>query len=110
MRFSISAATIAFLSCADVISGYVPIYRDTLARQQQRRQSATKPLQGYAFLYFTGNTVAAENIYLPASKGNVALHWSELNSGKPILKSSFGTKGLRDPFILRSQDGKKSIS
>ncbi|EPE30232.1 Arabinanase/levansucrase/invertase [Glarea lozoyensis ATCC 20868] len=107
MRSPISAAVIAFLSCADVSSGYVPTYRDALAQQQQRRQSVTKPLQGYAFLYFTGNTVAGENIYLAASKGNDALQWSELNSGKPILKSSFGTKGLRDPFILRSQDGKK---
>jgi hypothetical protein len=43
------------------------------------------PLEGYAFLYFTGSTSAGENIYLAASTGNNALNWTELNGGQPIL-------------------------
>lgn len=57
------------------------------------------------FAYFTGNTVEGEKIYFAASNGNDALHWQELNAGQPALSSTMGTKGLRDPFIMRSVDG-----
>jgi hypothetical protein len=63
--------------------------------------------EGYAFAYFTGNDVAGENIYMAASRGNNALKWDELNGGQPVLKSGLGTKGLRDPFIIRSPEGDK---
>ncbi|KAK2594083.1 hypothetical protein QQS21_008186 [Conoideocrella luteorostrata] len=62
-------------------------------------------LKGYVFAYFTGNTIDREKIYLAASEGNDALNWVELNGGKPILASSQGTRGLRDPFIIRSHTG-----
>ena len=64
-------------------------------------------LEGYAFAYFTGNTREGENIYFAASKGNDALQWQELNGGQPAIRSSEGTKGLRDPFIIRSHEGDK---
>ncbi|MFE4833362.1 immunoglobulin-like domain-containing protein [Arthrobacter sp. NPDC056691] len=63
--------------------------------------------EGYAFAYFTGNDLAGENIYMAASRGNDALKWDELNGGNPVLKSGLGTKGLRDPFIIRSPEGDK---
>ncbi|KAF1972079.1 Arabinanase/levansucrase/invertase [Bimuria novae-zelandiae CBS 107.79] len=63
--------------------------------------------EGYAFLYFTGNTKAGENIYLAASQGNNALNWTEFNNGQPIVTSTKGTKGLRDPFVIRSVEGDK---
>jgi hypothetical protein len=66
---------------------------------------AADDLAGYAFLYFTGNSRDGENIYIAASNGNNALSWTELNGGQPILRSTQGTKGLRDPFIIRSPDG-----
>jgi len=59
----------------------------------------------YMFAYFTGNTVAGEKISFAASTGDDALHWSELNGGRPVLSSTLGTTGLRDPFIMRSHDG-----
>ncbi|KAH6629264.1 glycosyl hydrolase [Boeremia exigua] len=65
------------------------------------------PFEGYVFAYFTNNTRAGENIYLAASNGNNALSWRELNNGQPILRSTQGTKGLRDPFLIRSPDGGK---
>ena len=64
-------------------------------------------LEGYAFAYFTGNSREGENIYFAASKGNDALQWQELNGGQPAIRSSEGTKGLRDPFIIRSHEGDK---
>ncbi|PZD23804.1 XynB, Beta-xylosidase, partial [Pyrenophora tritici-repentis] len=63
--------------------------------------------EGYAFTYFTGNSIAGEKIYIAASNGNNALDWTELNGGQPILTSTMGTKGLRDPFVMRSVEGDK---
>ncbi|TGJ88510.1 hypothetical protein E0Z10_g258 [Xylaria hypoxylon] len=71
------------------------------------RCAATDAYEGYAFAYFTGSSRAGENIYIAASNGNDALNWVELNGGQPVLTSTAGTKGLRDPFILRSHDGSK---
>ncbi|KAJ4369574.1 hypothetical protein N0V83_005336 [Neocucurbitaria cava] len=62
---------------------------------------------GYVFAYFTNNTRAGEQIYLAASNGNNALDWTELNNGQPILTSTKGTTGLRDPFLMRSHEGDK---
>ncbi|KAF2759572.1 Arabinanase/levansucrase/invertase [Pseudovirgaria hyperparasitica] len=62
---------------------------------------------GYAFAYFTGNSKEGENIFFAATNGNNALDWRELNNGQPALTSSMGTKGLRDPFIIRSAEGDK---
>jgi len=63
------------------------------------------PFEGYVFAYFTGDSVAGEKIYLAASNGNNALDWGELNGGQPVLTSTMGTKGLRDPFLIRSPEG-----
>ncbi|CAO2653392.1 Nn.00g028030.m01.CDS01 [Neocucurbitaria sp. VM-36] len=63
--------------------------------------------EGYVFAYFTNNTRAGEQIYLAASNGNNALNWTELNNGQPILTSTKGTTGLRDPFLIRSHEGDK---
>ncbi|GAA1703702.1 hypothetical protein GCM10009745_58980 [Kribbella yunnanensis] len=66
---------------------------------------AAAPYVGYVFSYFTGNSVAGEKIYFAASRGNTALKWDELNNGQPVLESTKGTLGLRDPFLIRSPDG-----
>ncbi|NYD77119.1 immunoglobulin-like domain-containing protein [Arthrobacter cupressi] len=82
-------------------------------KEQKRFRVTVLPLpkaeakEGYAFAYFTGNDLAGENIYMAASRGNDALKWDELNGGKPVLNSSLGTKGLRDPFVIRSPEGDK---
>ncbi|SER64361.1 family 43 glycosylhydrolase [Lentzea albida] len=65
-----------------------------------------EPLAGYGFFYFTGeSSPIGEQIYAAASNGNNPLDFSEVNGGRPILKSSLGELGVRDPFILRSPDG-----
>ncbi|EEY15574.1 endo-1,4-beta-xylanase [Verticillium alfalfae VaMs.102] len=61
--------------------------------------------EAYAFSYFTGSSLEGENIFFAASNGNDALSWQELNGGQPVLRSKYGTKGLRDPFIIRSPEG-----
>ena len=60
----------------------------------------------YLFAYFKGDPLPdGEQIYFAISKDG--FHWTDLNSGKPILTSTLGDKGLRDPFILRSHDDSK---
>jgi hypothetical protein len=61
---------------------------------------------GYLFVTFTnGGGGMAEQIYFGLSKDG--RNWQALNSGKPVLVSTLGEKGVRDPYILRSADGKK---
>ncbi|MFF4213901.1 family 43 glycosylhydrolase [Streptomyces sp. NPDC001796] len=63
---------------------------------------------GYLFAYFTGEgTADGEQIRYALSRGNDPLHWRELNGGKPVLTSTIGEKGLRDPFVIRSPKGDK---
>lgn len=67
-----------------------------------RKQAYT----GYAMSYFTGEgTADGEQIRMALSRGGDALHWQELNGGKPVLTSDLGTEGLRDPFVIRSPEG-----
>ena len=63
---------------------------------------------GYLFAYFTGEgTSDGEQIRYALSRGNDPLHWRELNAGRPVLTSTIGEKGLRDPFVIRSPKGDK---
>jgi hypothetical protein len=63
---------------------------------------------GYLFAYFTGEgTADGEQVRYALSRGNDPLHWRELNQGKPVLTSTTGEKGLRDPFVIRSPKGDK---
>ncbi len=60
----------------------------------------------YLFAYFKGEGLAqGEQIYFAISQDG--LHWTDLNEGNPVLTSTLGEKGLRDPFIMRSADGSK---
>lgn len=65
----------------------------------------TEPYEAYVWAYFTGDTGDSERICLAVSEGNDALSWRTLNGGRPLFTSAYGTGGLRDPFIMRKQDG-----
>jgi hypothetical protein len=61
---------------------------------------------GYLFVSFTGeNTADGEQVYFALSQGNDPLRWRELGGGLPVLRSAVGTKGVRDPFVIRSPRG-----
>ncbi|WP_343525536.1 family 43 glycosylhydrolase [Sphingomonas sp.] len=63
------------------------------------------PNAAYLFVYFTENTIEGEKLRFAVSDGNNALQWKTLNDGQPVLQSTEGTRGLRDPFIMRSAEG-----
>ncbi len=102
-------------------SGSEPVHVGLTAKVSAGRDSVTRrftatvvpkpvqePLAGYSFFYFTGEgTSDGEQIYSALSRGNDPLNFTELNNGRPVLKSSLGELGVRDPFILRSPDGDK---
>jgi hypothetical protein len=61
---------------------------------------------GYLFVYFTGEgTANGEQVYFALSRGNNPLSFQQLNGGQPVLSSTVGTTGVRDPFIIRSPAG-----
>lgn len=69
---------------------------------------AKEEYAGYLFSYFTGEgTPDGEQVYFALSEGNDPLRWKELNGGKPVLTSTMGEKGVRDPFLIRSPEGDK---
>ncbi len=70
--------------------------------------STQQPYGGYLFAYFTGeDTADGEQVRFAVSRGNDPLHWKELNGGRPVLTSTLGERGVRDPFLVRSPDGEK---
>jgi hypothetical protein len=62
--------------------------------------------QGYLFVTFKGEqSPTTEQIYFLASRDG--RKWEALNNADPVLVSKVGEKGVRDPYLLRSHDGKK---
>lgn len=63
------------------------------------------PDAGYAAAYFRSDS--DEKIYQAATSGNDFFTFSPVNGGAAVVTSTTDTKGLRDPYILRSHDGDK---
>lgn len=66
-------------------------------------QAAVGPFTGYLMAHFTGESATGEQIYLAHSDDG--LHWTDLNNGAPVLISTVGTRGVRDPAVVRSPAG-----
>ena len=61
---------------------------------------------GYLFVTFRGEaSPMTEQIYFMLSENG--RDWKALHDAEPVLVSTLGEKGVRDPFILRSHDNKK---
>ncbi|WP_328767168.1 glycoside hydrolase family 43 protein [Streptomyces sp. NBC_00286] len=67
------------------------------------RAAAADP--GYLMVHFTGEGSANQQMYL--SHSTDGLRWNDLNGGGMVLRSTVGTKGVRDPALVRSPDGSK---
>ncbi|MGN0162160.1 MAG: LamG-like jellyroll fold domain-containing protein, partial [Candidatus Ornithomonoglobus sp.] len=63
-------------------------------------------MSAYLFAHFVGTESSedCEQIYFSVSQDGTA--WKTLNGGLPMLRSTVGEKGVRDPYILRGEDGK----
>jgi len=68
--------------------------------------SAAANPAGYLLATFSGpKSSPEEQIYFEISGDG--RKWKALNEGKPVLVSDIGEKGVRDPFLIRSPDGKR---
>lgn len=72
----------------------------------QASQTEEKDYVGYLFTYFTGNHISEEAVRFAVSMDGYSFY--ALNGNKPVLDSKVisSTGGVRDPHILRCEDGK----
>jgi len=59
---------------------------------------------GYLFVTFKGESPNGEQIHFALSRDGRT--WTALNESKPVLVSQIGEKGARDPYLLRTEDGR----
>lgn len=65
----------------------------------------SEPASAHLFAHFIGESERGEQIYFSVSEDG--LRWTDLNNSEPVLVSTIGDKGVRDPSLVRSPDGKK---
>lgn len=92
-RMILYAASVTLLSACST-HGTVAAPRATTAAQPN-----------YLLVHFTSETVDGEQLYFATSQDGY--RWTDLNKSKPVLRSTLGDGGVRDPAIVRSPDGDK---
>lgn len=81
-----------FIIFSMVFAGLVPVGRTVHA----------EAYSGYIMAYFKQ---ATGEYGLNLCYSTDGLNWKNINNGKPVLYAQLGTKGIRDPYIYRKQDG-----
>ena len=89
-----------FLTCIFLLSGV------SYAAPKNTHWDNTKGCSAYLFVYFTGNGAGEEAIRFAVSRDGY--NYRALNGNRPILDpvSISSAGGVRDPHILRCEDGK----
>ncbi|MCW2506378.1 MAG: alpha-L-arabinofuranosidase [Actinomycetia bacterium] len=64
--------------------------------------SAADPYAGYVLTYFGGEPYV-QTLHIATSQDG--LHWTTLNSNQGVLFATSGTRAVRDPYVIRKQDG-----
>lgn len=65
----------------------------------------SEPFAGYLLAYFAnGLDEDSEQIRFAVTPGIEPTDWVALAGGKPILRSTVGEQGVRDPFLIRDPD------
>lgn len=75
----------------------------TLFATSKERAAALDPFTGYLMTHFIGGGSTGQQIYFAHSDDG--LRWTDLNGGRPVLLSTVGTRGVRDPALVRSPAG-----
>lgn len=77
-----------------------------LALATAARPASAAADAAYVMGYFTESpNKTADRYALHLAVSQDGLHWTPLNQGNPVATPTAGTRGLRDPFILRKQAG-----
>lgn len=72
-----------------------------------KKKAEQKEYAAYLYVHFNELIVGTslQQIYFGVSKDG--LQWTALNDNQPILESTVGDLGVRDPYIIRSPEGDK---
>lgn len=91
-------------SCVKVLAMFSLLF--SLPSFAQQKAIFEKDYVAYLFTYFTGNHMNEEAVHYAVSMDGYS-YWT-LNDNKPIIDSKVisSTGGVRDPHILRCEDGK----
>lgn len=89
------------VTCSLTSSGSVvkSVVRTVKAAEEQE-------MGAYLFAHFAGNESSPDHEQIYFSVSTDGTTWKTLNGGSPVLTSGVGEKGVRDPYILRGEDGK----
>jgi len=93
------------LTCITMIVALAATLTGVRAGDGYAPNIAEKDYVAYLFTYFHGNSVEEEQICFSVSLDGY--HYRALNNNRPVIDSKkiSETGGVRDPHILRSQDG-----
>ena len=89
-----------------VLLFYIIMSVNLLNAQDYKYGPAEKDFVGYLFTYFKGNDVKDETVCYAISRDGY--NYLTLNNNNPVIDSRqiSSTGGVRDPHILRAEDGK----
>lgn len=89
--------------CLAVLAALPLVLALLVGVQPAQRADAADPYTGYLMVHFIGEGSRGQQIYFTHSKDG--MRWSDLNGGEPALLSTVGTRGVRDPALVRSPAG-----
>lgn len=89
-----------------LVTAFQMLFTCHLFGQQTKTNATAKDYAGYLFAYFKGNEVKDEAVCFAISTDGYK--YRALNGNQPVLSSKIisSTGGIRDPHILRGEDGK----
>ncbi len=71
-----------------------------------KAKPAEKEKAGYLYAYFRGSVNGEQEVQqIHLAVSDDGLNWRDLNGNFPVIESTMGTMGLRDPYIIRSHEG-----
>ncbi|MBO5881060.1 MAG: family 43 glycosylhydrolase, partial [Paraprevotella sp.] len=79
-----------------------------VAMRSETKQVTQNEFEGYLFAYFEGGGNIMKQEQLRFALSNDGINWRALNDNRPIIASDTISEsgGIRDPHILRGEDGK----
>jgi|GEM_PF-276344 len=98
--------TISAFDLLCIVAGFFCCFTVPAHGQNKPAAVTEKDYAAYLFVYFTGNQQAEEAVHYAVSADGY--HYFALNNNRPVLHSKriSSTGGVRDPHILRGEDGK----
>ena len=80
----------------------------SVAMRGETKQVTQNEFEGYLFAYFEGGGNIMKQEQLRFALSNDGINWRALNENRPIIASDTISEsgGIRDPHILRGEDGK----